>query len=72
MELSFKAEDEERRRRNDELKLKIALERSVNEASPNANSSQVRSKKISYNLFVKFLLVIRFQYNFSVSRSNIL
>jgi hypothetical protein len=34
------AEDEERRRRNDDLKVKIALERSVNETSPDAANTQ--------------------------------
>jgi hypothetical protein len=37
----LKADDEERRRRNDDLKLKIALERSVTEGSPDVVHSQV-------------------------------
>lgn len=39
--LILQAEDEERRRRNDELKLKIALERSVNEKLPDGSNIHV-------------------------------
>ncbi|CAF4698227.1 unnamed protein product, partial [Rotaria sp. Silwood1] len=50
------AEDEERRRRNDELKLKIALERSVNESSSEANHGQLfdlntNSQRLDSSLF---------------------
>jgi hypothetical protein len=42
------AEADERRRRNDDLKLKIALERSVNETSPDAVNGQVRHVDIFF------------------------
>ena len=43
-------------RRNDDLKLKIALERSVNESSPDANNSQVNKIFLNYisNIFFNF------------------
>jgi hypothetical protein len=65
---SWQAEDEERRRRNDDLKVKIALERSVNESSPDANNSQVKTNEFFWCIRKQFsFLVIWFQFKFSTS-----
>lgn len=58
----FQAEADERRRRNDDLKLRIALERSINETSPDPQSSKPvidisetnEFSSISKNLFKLF------------------
>jgi hypothetical protein len=65
----LKADDEERRRRNDDLKLKIALERSVTEGSPDVVHSQVN--KFFSQIFTKTEPFLSFQgFDFS-GNSNI-